>query len=38
MVHPITGKHIRSYRKLIQDLATLDVWMRVFGKDFEGMC
>jgi hypothetical protein len=38
MVHPVRSKHITSYFKLMQDPATLDVWMRVFGKDFGGMC
>jgi hypothetical protein len=37
MVHPVTGKHIKSYRKLMQDPATLDVWMHTFGKDFGRM-
>jgi hypothetical protein len=34
MEHPITGKHITSYQKLMQDPATLDVWMHALGKDF----
>jgi hypothetical protein len=38
MVHSIMGKHIMSYRKLMQDLATLEVWMKAFSKDFGGMC
>ena len=37
MVHPVTGKHIASYCKLMQD-PTSDVWMRAFSKDFGGMC
>jgi hypothetical protein len=37
MVHPITGKHITSYQKLMQDPATFDVWMHAFGKDFGRM-
>jgi hypothetical protein len=38
MIHPVTGKHITSYRKLMQDPATAEVWMTAFGKDFDGMC
>jgi hypothetical protein len=37
MVHPITGEHITSYCKLMQDPATSEVWMMTFGKDFGGM-
>jgi hypothetical protein len=38
MEHSITGKHITSYCKLMQDPATSDIWMRSFEKDFGGMC
>jgi hypothetical protein len=38
IVNPVTGEHITSYRKLMQDPATSDVWIRAFGKDFGGMC
>jgi hypothetical protein len=38
MVHPITGEHITSYRKLMQDPAMSEVWMMAFGKDFGSMC
>jgi hypothetical protein len=38
MIHPVTGKHITSYCKLMQDPATAEVWMTAFGKDFGGMC
>jgi hypothetical protein len=38
MVHPITGEHITSHRKLMLDPATSEVWMTAFGKDFGGMC
>jgi hypothetical protein len=38
MEHPITGKQITSYRKMMQDPATSDIWMRAFGKDFGSMC
>jgi hypothetical protein len=37
MEHPVTGKHITSYHKLMQDPVTSDIWMRAFGKDFGGM-
>jgi hypothetical protein len=38
MIHLVTGKHITSYCKLMQDPATTEVWMTAFGKDFGGMC
>jgi hypothetical protein len=38
MVHPVTGKQITSYRKLMHDPATSEIWMTAFGKDFGGMC
>jgi hypothetical protein len=31
------GKTISSYRKLMQDPATAEVWQMAFGKDFGGM-
>jgi hypothetical protein len=37
MVHPITGKTISSYRKLMHVLATAEVWQTAFGKEFGGM-
>jgi hypothetical protein len=37
MVHPITGKTISSYKKLMNDPATAKVWQTAFGKDFGGM-
>jgi hypothetical protein len=37
MVHTITGKHITSYHKLMQDPATSEIWMTAFGKDFGSM-
>jgi hypothetical protein len=37
MVHPITGKTISSYKKLMNDPATVEVWQTAFGKDFGGM-
>jgi hypothetical protein len=38
MVHPVTGKQITSYCKLMRDPATFEVWMTAFGEDFSGMC
>ncbi len=38
MVHPVTGKTISSYKKLMKDPATAEVWQTAFGKDFGGMC
>jgi hypothetical protein len=37
MVHPVTGKTISSYHKLMNDLAMAEVWQTAFGKDFGGM-
>ncbi len=37
MVHPFTGETISSYKKLINDPATAEVWQTAFGKDFGGM-
>jgi hypothetical protein len=37
MVHPITGKTISSYKKLMKDPATAEVWQTTFRKEFEGM-
>ncbi len=37
MGHPITGKTISSYKKLMNDPATAKVWQTAFGKDFGGM-
>ncbi len=38
MIHPITGKSISSYKRLMNDPVTADTWMTAFGKDFGGMC
>ena len=38
MVHPITGVTISSYKKLMNDPTTAEVWLTAFGKDFGGMC
>ena len=37
MVHPTTGETISSYKKLMNDPATAEVWQTAFGKDFGGM-
>jgi hypothetical protein len=37
MIHPITGKSISSYKRLMNDPATADTWMTAFGKDYGGM-
>jgi hypothetical protein len=37
MVHPIMGKTISSYKKLMNDPATAKVWQTAFGKEFRGM-
>ncbi len=37
MVHPVTGETISSYKKLMHDPATAEIWQTAFGKDFEGM-
>jgi hypothetical protein len=37
MVHPVTGRTISSYKKLMHDPATAKVWQTAFGKDFGGM-
>jgi hypothetical protein len=37
MVHPVTGKTISSYKKLMHDPATAEVWQTAFGKNFGGM-
>jgi hypothetical protein len=37
MVHLVTGRTISSYKKLMHDPATAEVWQTAFGKDFGGM-
>jgi hypothetical protein len=37
MIHPTTGETISSYKKLINDPATMETWQTAFGKDFGGM-
>jgi hypothetical protein len=37
MVHPITGRTISSYKKIMHNPTTAEVWQTAFGKDFGGM-
>jgi hypothetical protein len=37
MIHPTTGESISSYKGLMNDPATAEVWMTAFEKDFCGM-
>jgi hypothetical protein len=37
MVHPVTGATITSYKKLMHNPATAEVWQTAFGRDFGGM-
>jgi hypothetical protein len=37
MVHPITSRTISSYKILMHNPATAEVWQTAFGKDFGGM-
>jgi hypothetical protein len=37
MIPPTTGKTITSYKKLMHDPATMEIWQTAFGKDFGGM-
>ncbi len=37
MVHPTTGKTVSSYKRLMHNPDTLEVWQTAFGKDFGGM-
>jgi hypothetical protein len=37
MIHPMMGKTITSYKKLMNNLATMKIWQTAFGKDFGGM-
>jgi len=34
MVHPTTGETISSYKRLMHDPTTAEVWQTAFGKDF----
>ena len=37
MVHPTTGETISSYKKLMNNPTTMEIWQTAFGKDFGGM-
>jgi hypothetical protein len=37
MVHPVTGETISSYKKVMHNPATAEIWQTAFGKDFGGM-
>jgi hypothetical protein len=37
VVHPVMGKHIMSYKWLMNDPAMAKMWQKAFGKDFGGM-
>jgi hypothetical protein len=37
MVHPVTGCTILSYKKMMHDPATAEIWQAAFGKDVGGM-
>ncbi len=37
MVHPVTGETISSYKKMMHDPSTAEVWQTAFGKDFGSM-
>jgi hypothetical protein len=36
MVHPVNGRTITSYKKLMHDPAMAKIWQTTFGKDFWG--
>jgi hypothetical protein len=37
MVHPTTGEMISSYKRLMHDPVTAEIWQTAFGNDFGGM-
>ncbi len=37
MIHTTTSETISSYKKLMNNPTTMEIWQTVFGKDFEGM-
>jgi len=37
IIHPTTGETISSYKKLMNDPATMEIRQTAFGKDFGGM-
>jgi hypothetical protein len=36
-IHPVAGETISSYKHLMHDPETVEVWQTTFGKDFGGM-
>jgi hypothetical protein len=36
MVHPTTGMTITSYKRLMNNPETAEIWQTAFGKDFGG--
>ncbi len=38
MVHPTTGKTISSYKQLMNNPVTTNMWQTAFEKDFGSMC
>jgi hypothetical protein len=37
MVHPTMGETVSSYKRLMNDQDTAEIWQTAFGKDFGGM-
>jgi hypothetical protein len=37
MIHSMTGEILSSYKRLMHNPATAEVWQTAFGKDFGGM-
>ena len=37
MIHTTTSETISSYKKMMNNPTTVEIWQTVFGKDFEGM-
>jgi hypothetical protein len=37
MVYPTTGETISSYKKMMHNPATSEIWRMAFGTDFGGM-
>jgi hypothetical protein len=37
MIHSTTGETISSYKKMMNDADTMEIWQTAFGKDFGGM-
>jgi hypothetical protein len=37
MIHPTTGETITSYKKLMHNPASMEIWQTAFGDNFGGM-